>query len=263
MDSTRRPSPAMVIALIALFVSLGGTAAALSGSNTVFTDDIVDNDVRSADVRNDTLSGGGLGAVDLRPGSVGTSEVAANSLAAGDLAASSVGTDEAIDDSLTGTDILNGSLGATEFAPIAAARATNSADQAITESTPTVITLDSEGFDNSNLHDPVTNSSRLTAPVTGVYQINGRVHWDSGVAGVRQLQLEKNLGLPSGKTIAEAVDTTSATDELTQNVSTISRLATGDYIELRVIQQNGTATALDTVAETHVAPELSMAWVGP
>ena len=72
MDSTRRPSPAMVIALIALFVSLGGTAAALSGSNTVFTDDIVDNDVRSADVRNDTLSGGGLGAVDLRPGSVGT-----------------------------------------------------------------------------------------------------------------------------------------------------------------------------------------------
>jgi len=263
MHSTRRPSPALIISLIALFVSLGGTAAALSGSNTVFTDDIVDNDVRSADVRNDTLSGGGLGAVDLRTGSVGTSEVAANSVAAGDLAASSVGTDEAIDDSLTGTDILNGSLGATEFAPIAAARATNSADQAIAESTPTGITLDSEGFANSNLHDPATNNSRLTAPVGGVYQINGRVHWDSGAAGTRQLRIEKNLGLPAGKTIAEALDTTSATDELTQNVSTISRLITGDYVELRVQQANGTATAVDTLAQNHVAPELSMAWIGP
>ena len=40
MHSSRHPSPAMVIALIALFVSLGGTAAALSGSNTVQSNDI-------------------------------------------------------------------------------------------------------------------------------------------------------------------------------------------------------------------------------
>jgi hypothetical protein len=85
MHSRLRPSPAMVIALIALFVSLGGTAAALSGSNTVFSDDIVDNQVYSADVRNDTLTGGGLAAPDLRPGSVGTSEVATNSLNGGDI----------------------------------------------------------------------------------------------------------------------------------------------------------------------------------
>jgi hypothetical protein len=82
----------MVVALIALFVALGGSAAALSGSNTVFTDDITDNNVYSADVRNDNLSGGGLvsgdvrndtqtspagglGAVDLKPSSVGTSEI--------------------------------------------------------------------------------------------------------------------------------------------------------------------------------------------
>jgi hypothetical protein len=75
----------MVIALIALFVSLGGTAAALSGSNTVFSDDIVDNQVFSADVRNDTLSGGGLGAADLQPNSVGTSEAVNNSLTGADV----------------------------------------------------------------------------------------------------------------------------------------------------------------------------------
>jgi hypothetical protein len=254
---------ANVASAIALFVALGGgTAVALTGSNTVFSDDVVDNQVYSVDVRNDTLSGGGLAAADLRAGSVATSEVAANSLGAADLASSSVGTDEVTDDSLTGTDILNGSLGATEFGTIPAARANNSTNQTIAASTPTVISLDGEGFDTTNLHDTATNNSRLTAPMTGVYQINGRVHWDSGAAGLRQLRIEKNRGLPVAKTIAEAMDTASATDDLTQNVSTISHLSAGDYVELRVIQQNPTATAVDTLADLGFAPELSMAWIG-
>ena len=41
----------------------------------MFSDDIVNNEVRSIDVRNDTLGGGGLGAIDLRPNSVRGSEV--------------------------------------------------------------------------------------------------------------------------------------------------------------------------------------------
>ena len=166
-------------------------------------------------------------------------------------------------DSLTGADILNGSLGPAELGTIPAVRATNSANQTIPDSTPTVISLDSEGFDTFNLHDAATNNSRLTAPITGVYQVNGRVRWASGTAGPRQLRVEKNLGLPLGKTIAVTRETASATDDLTQNVSTISLLAAGDYLELRVTQQNSTAASVDTIAETHVAPELSMAWIGP
>jgi hypothetical protein len=81
MHSRLRPSPAMVVALIALFVALGGSAAALSGSNTVFTDDIA-NDTQPASGGNPA---GGLVAADLRPGSVGSSEVAGNSLSGGDI----------------------------------------------------------------------------------------------------------------------------------------------------------------------------------
>ena len=45
-----------VIAFIALFFAMaGGTAVALDGTNTVFNDDIVDDQVTSADVRNDNL----------------------------------------------------------------------------------------------------------------------------------------------------------------------------------------------------------------
>jgi hypothetical protein len=80
------------MATIAVFLVLsGGTAVALSGSNTVFSDDIVDNEVRSADVRNDTLAGGGLAAADLQASSVGTSEVALNSLNGADINESLLG----------------------------------------------------------------------------------------------------------------------------------------------------------------------------
>lgn len=46
----RRPSPAMVIALIALFAALGGTATALRGKNTVRSDDIAPGQVKTADI---------------------------------------------------------------------------------------------------------------------------------------------------------------------------------------------------------------------
>jgi hypothetical protein len=62
----RRPSPALVISLIALFASLGGTSYAVAtGSvdsreiknNTVRSKDIRNNDIRGKDVRNGTLTG--------------------------------------------------------------------------------------------------------------------------------------------------------------------------------------------------------------
>ena len=66
--------------------------------------------VRSADVRDDTLDGGGLGAVDLAPDSVGTSEVADGSLGALDLAPDSVTSSEAAADSIGTSEVANGSL---------------------------------------------------------------------------------------------------------------------------------------------------------
>ncbi len=62
-----RPSPALVIALVALFVSVGGVgyAAATIGSaqiknNSVRSKDIRNNDVRGSDVRTGTLEGSDL-----------------------------------------------------------------------------------------------------------------------------------------------------------------------------------------------------------
>jgi len=83
---------ANVIATLALFLVLtGGTAVALKGSNTVSSDDIVNDQVFSTDVRDDTLNGGGLTATDLRPDSVRGSEIKDNALKGIDVAESTLG----------------------------------------------------------------------------------------------------------------------------------------------------------------------------
>lgn len=85
---------------LALFLVLTGGAA--YAANTVSSSDIVDNQVFSADVRNDTLAGGGLTAADLRADSVGASEVTNNGLTSGD-----VRNDSLAGGGLTGADIRN------------------------------------------------------------------------------------------------------------------------------------------------------------
>jgi hypothetical protein len=66
----------VMVTVLAFVVLTGGTAVALGGTNTVFTDDIA-NDTQPAAGGNPA---GGLQAADLRPGSVASSEVANGSL---------------------------------------------------------------------------------------------------------------------------------------------------------------------------------------
>ena len=98
----RRLSYSNVTSTLAVFVALSGTAIA---ANTIGTDDIIDNEVRSRDVRNDTLDNGGLNAVDLRRGSVG----------AGEVVDASVGGAKVADGSLGGADIASGALTGLDF----------------------------------------------------------------------------------------------------------------------------------------------------
>jgi hypothetical protein len=72
MRHVRIPSPALLVALIALFVSLGGGAYA---ALRVGSKEIVNNSVRSKDVRNGQLRG-----TDVRDRSLGRAEIALDAL---------------------------------------------------------------------------------------------------------------------------------------------------------------------------------------
>jgi hypothetical protein len=128
----RLPSPALVIAFIALFAALSGAAIGLPGKNSVDKNDIRKgavrgktiaknavttskikaNAVRSSDVRNDALTGD-----DVNEGSLGKvpSATNADSADSADTAANATGI---ADNVVTGAKVADGSLAAADAATL-------------------------------------------------------------------------------------------------------------------------------------------------
>jgi hypothetical protein len=135
----RRPSGPLLVALLALFVALGGPAQAerlINGAkikrNSVGSKQIKDRSVRGRDLapatvralratpdRSITGAKLGDGAVTTRalaPGSVQTGSVGDNTLGAADLATNSVGTDEIADNAVGQSEIRGNGVAASEIA---------------------------------------------------------------------------------------------------------------------------------------------------
>ena len=127
-----RPSPAMIVACLALFLALTGSAIAAGvAKNSVRSAQIVNGTVRTVDIRDNAVNSAkvaddSLTATDLAPDSVTNSELADNavsspevapdSLTADDLGANSVASSEVTDQSLTANDLGPNSVGASEIA---------------------------------------------------------------------------------------------------------------------------------------------------
>jgi hypothetical protein len=91
-----RPSPSMLVALIALFISLGGVSYGVAtGSidsreirnNTVRSPDLKNNDIRTQDIRNNEVRGR-----DIRNSSILSRDVGLNTLTGNDINESKLGT---------------------------------------------------------------------------------------------------------------------------------------------------------------------------
>jgi hypothetical protein len=116
-----RPSPALVIACIALFAALTGSAIAAGvGKNTVRSPQIVDGTIRTVDLRDNAVAAGKIApdAVDtteIAENGVESSDVAPETLTAGDLGDASVTSSEVADQSLTANDLGPNSVGSSEL----------------------------------------------------------------------------------------------------------------------------------------------------
>ena len=110
-----------------------------------------------------------------------------------------------------------------------AVRVYSSVNIPTTNSVAKTIPFDSERYDTAAMHDNVTNNSRLTAPVTGIYNITGGVAFSANVAGYLWVLLN-------------GVDTIVSTNLASGGqymVATQYRLVAGDYIELIAYQGTG------------------------
>ena len=138
-----KPSPAMIVACLALFVGMSGASYAATKigasqikNNAVRSKHIKNGEVKGADVRanaingvkvadsslggadvaNESLTGddiadGGIRGADVADGTISGTDVTNESIGTDDLAADSVNSAKVRDDSLTGTDIDESTLG--------------------------------------------------------------------------------------------------------------------------------------------------------
>ena len=102
-----------VISLI--LVLTGGTAYALDGSNTVFSDDLVNGEVKVADIGQgavaaDEIANGQVKAAEIADGEVKSAEIANGQVKNGDIGAGEVRSGNVANDNLTGGDIAPNSL---------------------------------------------------------------------------------------------------------------------------------------------------------
>jgi len=108
----RRPSPATVIACVALFVALGGVSYGFATGSidsreirdgSLRSDDIRGNSIRTADLRNNEVRGR-----DIRNSTIAGVEVALNSLTGSDIRESALDIDEALLAKVPDADTLDG-----------------------------------------------------------------------------------------------------------------------------------------------------------
>jgi hypothetical protein len=178
----------------------------------------------------------------------------AGGLATGD---GGVGSTELADGAVTASKLAAGGVGPAQLGAVPAARVFHSAAQtAANEPTFNVLLFDGERFD-SGLHTGA--DARLTAPIAGLYVISANVSWAGASAvGARELALRQNGATIIARDVVAASPTPNTTE---QAVSTVARLAAGDYVEVVLRQNSG--GSLDIGAFPQFSPEFAMVWVAP
>ncbi len=86
----RRPSPAMVVAMTALFVAIGGTALALPGQNKVNSGDVKNETLLSEDLKDDQA----VASDDIIDETLRSDDIGSGAVRADEIAGNSVGTSE-------------------------------------------------------------------------------------------------------------------------------------------------------------------------
>ncbi len=136
-----RPTPSMAVALLALFVALGGVSYAVA---TIDSSDIVNDSIKSRDVKNGTLTKADVKGRSLSGRNIGTATVDSRNLRTGavrsiDIGNNTIGTNDVGANALSGLDIDESTLGTVTSATTAGSAI--SARRAATVSTVKTIPL--------------------------------------------------------------------------------------------------------------------------
>jgi hypothetical protein len=118
--------------------------------------------------------------------------------------------------------------------PLAMLRQT--AAQTLTTGGYAALNFDTEDFDSHNGHSTVTNTSRYTAVLAGIYEVSGGAAFAANATGRRLARLAFN-GTVIGGSLAGIPANTATVGYSVR--TTLVRLAVGDYVELQALQESG------------------------
>ena len=144
-----------------------------------------------------------------------------------------------------------------------AAAVFHSANQSIATGTLTALAFDSErvdqdGLGTSTIHDNVTNNSRLTCRVAGIYLIAGTIEWASNATGNRGGGVKLNA--TTFISFAQVAACGGGAATVVPISPRIYQLAVNDYVELFAFQTSG--GNLNATFTGNYAPSFEMARLG-
>ena len=137
-----------------------------------------------------------------------------------------------------------------------ACRVFNSSAISVATGALVLLTFNSERFDNDGIHSTTTNTGRLTCVTAGAYLITGAFSFAASAAGSQRSGLVRLNGVTQIGNLDAQRNGASATS---LTISTIYKLAVGDYVELGVFQDTG--GSLNVNASGNFSPEFAMAWL--
>ena len=255
-NAQRRPSPAMIVALIALLMSLGGTATA--AGMLITSKDIQNGTIRLVDLNKKTRKQ--LTAHAQRATRASEADSATHADSADSVTDATTGNAIGASSAPIAGNLLPLSADGhfpSSVLPNIAARIYNSTDELVPlqiAGGPVMhLSFDRVSFDTANLYDP-SHPTRLRAPIAGVYVINANVSWQvTGAFGLNRAVVVYVNGH------AISIDQRPPAEETRQVVTTIYRLNAGDEVEVGVGQDEASTLNADAVGD--YAPSLAMAWI--
>ena len=228
-----RPTPAMIVATLALFISLSGVgfAAVKLANNSVQSKHIKDGQVRNADLANNSVN-----AAKIKNGVVASDDIADGAVASADLAA--------------------GAVTPAKTSGVPTVRAFNNANVGVASGTFVPVPLNSERFDASGMHRTDVDTSRLTIATPGIYLVTGNVTWANNTTGARELNVRKNGATIVARVVQPADPTINTSDQI---VTTAVQFAAGDFVEL--VARHNAGGSLTISAGPEFTPEFSAVWL--